>query len=164
MKERIKKMRKALGLTQQALADKLGISRSNIASYESGNSIPGDATINLICRELNIREEWLRYSKGEMLKPNPSYAIDILAREHNLTHGEYILIEKFVNMKPEYRKAILDYVMEVANSINGYNIEPAEPAYSEKHIDIDAEVAAFREELELQEKAKEKSSALRTTK
>ena len=99
-----------------------------------------------------------------MFQPEPSYGIDLLAREHNLTHGEYILIEKFVNMKPEYRKAILDYVMEVANSINGYDIEPNEPAYSEKHIDIDAEVASYREELELQEKVKEKSSALRATK
>lgn len=66
MKERLRKMRKELDITQQAFADRLGISRNNIAGYETGKSIPGDAVISLICREFNINEEWLRTGEGEM--------------------------------------------------------------------------------------------------
>ena len=43
MKERLKELRKFLGLTQQDFADRLNIKRTNIASYESGKSNLGDA-------------------------------------------------------------------------------------------------------------------------
>lgn len=67
MKERLKRIRKELDLTQQAFADRLGISRNNIAGYETGKSEPGDAVVSLICREFNVNEEWLRNGNGEML-------------------------------------------------------------------------------------------------
>lgn len=66
MKERIKKLRKALDLTQQEFADRLGISRGNIATYETRDGNPGDAVISLICREFNVSEAWLRTGEGEM--------------------------------------------------------------------------------------------------
>lgn len=66
MKERIKKLRKKLGLTQQQFADKLGISRGNIATYETRDGSPGNSVINLICREFNVSENWLRTGEGEM--------------------------------------------------------------------------------------------------
>lgn len=66
MKDRIKKIRKELDLTQQEFADKLGIKRNTIATYESGRNKPIDAVINLICREFDVNEDWLRFGKGEM--------------------------------------------------------------------------------------------------
>ncbi|MBR3458943.1 MAG: helix-turn-helix transcriptional regulator [Selenomonadaceae bacterium] len=60
MKERIKKLRKDLHLTQQQFADRIGISRNNVATYEVGKSNPGEAVISLICRTFRVREEWLR--------------------------------------------------------------------------------------------------------
>lgn len=66
MKERIKKIRNSLGLTQQKFADRLGLKRQTIAAYEIGNIEPSDSTLLLICKEFNINEEWLRYGNGEM--------------------------------------------------------------------------------------------------
>lgn len=66
MRERLRKIRRDLEITQQAFADRLGISRNNIAGYETGKSVPGDAVISLICREFNVNEEWLRTGDGEM--------------------------------------------------------------------------------------------------
>ena len=66
MNERLKKLRKALDLTQQEFADRLGISRGNIGSYEVGTSALSDAVISLICREFNVNEDWLRTGEGEM--------------------------------------------------------------------------------------------------
>lgn len=66
MKERIKKLRKALGLTQQEFADRIGISRGNIATYETREGSPGSSVVNLICREFNVSETWLRTGEGEM--------------------------------------------------------------------------------------------------
>lgn len=66
MDDRIKKLRKALGLTQQEFADKLGVSRVNIAGYESNTRRPSDAAISLMCREFNVNEAWLRTGDGDM--------------------------------------------------------------------------------------------------
>ena len=66
MNERLKKLRKTLDLTQQEFADRLGISRGNIGSYEVGKSALSDAVISLICREFNVNADWLRNGEGEM--------------------------------------------------------------------------------------------------
>ncbi|MCI8949838.1 MAG: helix-turn-helix transcriptional regulator [Lachnospiraceae bacterium] len=76
LKDRIKKLRKELDLTQQEFADKLGVSRNNIASYETGKSNLGDTAISLICTKFNVNEEWLRDGTGEMfIKQSPDEQI-----------------------------------------------------------------------------------------
>lgn len=64
MNERIKTLRKRLGLTQQAFADRLKIARGNIGAYEVGKNAPSDAVISLICKEFNVNEIWLRTGEG----------------------------------------------------------------------------------------------------
>ena len=64
MNERIKDLRKRLGLTQQAFADRLKIARGNIGAYEVGKNAPSDAVISLICKEFNVNEIWLRTGEG----------------------------------------------------------------------------------------------------
>lgn len=66
MKDRIKKIRKELDLTQQEFADRIGVKRGGIANYEIGRNEPTDSVISLICREFNINEDWLRTGEGEM--------------------------------------------------------------------------------------------------
>ncbi len=66
MNERIKKIRKTLGLTQQEFADVIGIKRNTFSQYEIGRNEPIDAVINLICREFDVNENWLRTGEGEM--------------------------------------------------------------------------------------------------
>ena len=69
MKERLKALRKELGLTQQAFADRLNITRANIAGYEIGSRNPSDAVISLICKQFNVNEQWLRTGEGDMFPP-----------------------------------------------------------------------------------------------
>lgn len=66
MKDRIKKIRKELDLTQQEFADRIGVKRGGIANYEIGRNEPTDSVISLICREFNVNEDWLRTGEGEM--------------------------------------------------------------------------------------------------
>lgn len=66
MKDRIKKIRKESGLTQEKFAERLGLKRNTIATYETGKSEPMDNIIVSMCREFNINEEWLRYGKEPM--------------------------------------------------------------------------------------------------
>lgn len=71
MNERLKALRSKLNLTQQAFADRLNVSRNNIAGYETGKRSPSDAMTALICKEFNVREEWLRNGTGEIFNPVP---------------------------------------------------------------------------------------------
>ena len=66
MKERLRKLRKTLDLTQQEFADRIGSARDNIAGYETGRRNPSVAVISLICTKFNVNEEWLRTGNGEM--------------------------------------------------------------------------------------------------
>lgn len=65
---RTSELRKSLGLTQQAFADRLGITRGAVSKYDIDATDPSDAVISLICREFNVREAWLRDGEGDMLE------------------------------------------------------------------------------------------------
>ena len=129
MNNRIKNLRKKLDLTQQEFADKIGISRGNIGAYEVGNNFPSDAVISLICREFNVREECLRTGVGEMFKPKPSDILDQLAYKYKLFNFEYVMIEKFLAMPPNLRRAIYDHFHEIDAALA--EMDPYALAYTE---------------------------------
>lgn len=68
MKDRLKKLRKKLDMTQQEFADKIGIARGNIGAYEVGKNALSDAVISLICKtdfpNGKVNESWLRTGEG----------------------------------------------------------------------------------------------------
>ena len=66
LKDRIKKIRKALDLTQQEFADRIGVKRNTVGQWECGINPLTDQTISSICREFNVNEDWLRTGEGEM--------------------------------------------------------------------------------------------------
>ncbi len=69
MEDRFKELRKELNVTQQEFADKLKISRNFVAQIEMGSKVPSDRTIDDVCREFNVNEEWLRTGNGDMFVP-----------------------------------------------------------------------------------------------
>lgn len=69
MKDRFKELRKELNVTQQEFADKLKISRNFVAQIEMGSKVPSNRTIDDVCREFNVNEEWLRTGNGDMFVP-----------------------------------------------------------------------------------------------
>lgn len=69
LKDRFKELRKELNVTQQEFADKLKISRNFVAQIEMGSKVPSARTIDDVCREFNVNEEWLRTGNGDMFVP-----------------------------------------------------------------------------------------------
>lgn len=66
MNERIRKLRKSLGMTQQEFADKLGVKPNTLSQYETGRNAPTPAVLQLMCRVFDVNENWLRTGEGEM--------------------------------------------------------------------------------------------------
>ena len=69
MKERIKEIRKALGMTLEQFGEAIGIKKSSLSLIENGINSPSEQTIKSICREFNVSEDWLRTGEGEMFVP-----------------------------------------------------------------------------------------------
>ena len=68
MLNRIKELRKQLGLTQTEFGTRLGVKGNTVTGYETGIRTPSDAVITSICREFNVNELWLRQGVGEMFQ------------------------------------------------------------------------------------------------
>ena len=116
MKDRIKKLRKSLDLTQREFGDRIGIKGNSIANYELGRNEPIDAVLSLICREFNVSEEWLRYGTGDMFveqtrdeqiaafvgrlqaNENDSFKKRFLSMLSALDESEWEVLEKMVLM------------------------------------------------------------------
>lgn len=66
MNERLKAIRKYLSLSQEKFGKRLGVTGTAISRMEIGNRTITEQMIIAICREFNVREEWLRNGDGEM--------------------------------------------------------------------------------------------------
>lgn len=67
LNERIKELRKVLGLSREEFANKLGLkSRGKIENIELGRTSPDEPFLDLICKTYNINPKWLRTGRGEM--------------------------------------------------------------------------------------------------
>lgn len=137
MNERIKELRKALGLTQQEFANRIGISRNNIATYETRKSGPGNSVIALICREFNVSEEWLRTGEGEMLIPTPETTIDKLVEEFHLDKLDREIITAYLNLPEADRIVVKRYVQNLSQRIQ--KASEAEPVTIEQEARAEAE-------------------------
>ena len=68
MNNRLKELRKELGLSGEKFGEKIGVKKAAISKIESGAVGLSDSNILAICREFNVNEEWLRFGTGEMFK------------------------------------------------------------------------------------------------
>ena len=154
MKERLKKLRKALDLTQQEFADRIGISRGNIATYETRDGSPGNSVINLICREFNVSETWLRTGDGEMFIKRTrndeltTFVNELLSEE--TPDFRRRLVTALARLKPEQWDALEAVALELMNT-------PAAPASAPAPVDTQTQakmpdLAADLEEIKQQQR------------
>lgn len=116
--DRIKKIRREFDLTQEAFASRIGSVQNTITGYESGRRNPSAPVISLICREFGVNEQWLRDGIGDIYVPDPNNELEALVEKYKLTVADQTLIEKYISLKPEARKAVLQFMTDVAASLN----------------------------------------------
>lgn len=66
--QRVRELRKRLGLTLEKFGKPLGVGKTAISKIENGERGLTDQMILAICREFNVDENWLRTGEGEMFK------------------------------------------------------------------------------------------------
>lgn len=107
MNERIKLLRSKLGLSGKKFGEKLGVNRSSISRWESGENAVTDQTIITICSVYNVNEQWLRTGEGEMF------------RSDNLVEFEYsdplelAIMQTYFSLDKETRKKAMDNIKKL---------------------------------------------------
>lgn len=120
MGERIKQLRKVLGLTQKEFGDRIGVKPNTIGTYEIGRNEPIDAVISLICLKFDVNEYWLRTGEGDMFIPK-SWGDQITAFVGDILNGPPDFRQRFISvlsrMTPEEWDLLEKKILELADEI-----------------------------------------------
>ncbi len=119
MNERLKTVRKKLSLSQEAFGKRLGVTGAGISKIESGDRGITEQMILAICREFNVREEWLRDGKGdifldfmedEFVKAAASLSNDVFVRS---------LIVEYWKLDDDGKNLFREFIHRLSNSMRG---------------------------------------------
>lgn len=116
MNERIKEIRAALGISQEAFGSKLGIKKAAVSRIESGAVNLTETNIMLICEKFRVRREWLLTGSGEMFLPEATGSIDALASQYDLTPLEKDMLENYCKLSKAQRLAFWDVMQKIIGS------------------------------------------------
>jgi len=115
--ERVKEIRKALGLSQEAFGERIGISDPAVSKIEKGINIPSEQTIRSICREFNVDYFWLTEGIGnEMFIEKENDSIKLVAEEYGLTDSEADMIVKFLKLTPNEREILTNIINKLSDN------------------------------------------------
>ena len=71
MNQRVKLIRKELGMTQEQMAQHLGIGKAALSMIETGKAALSSRNRNILVQELNVNPDWLETGKGCMFNAEP---------------------------------------------------------------------------------------------
>lgn len=157
--DRIKVLRKHLGLNQTDFGEKVGIAQGHMTNIETGRREVTEKSIKVICLQFNVNEEWLRTGEGEMFVEDDNVLLSQLAKQYNLDAFSRKFIETYISLPESHRDVIKSFARSLAEeasvelapevSIDGNTV--TDPA-------IAAELSSYAQELEAEKRAAEKSS------
>lgn len=117
--ERVKTLRKELGLTLEKFANPIGIHRGSLSAIENDKSGMSDRTLLAICREYGVSEKWLRDGDGEMFVPVTRnekiarFAGELMKDETPDFRRQ--LVEILADLNDEQWDALADFAEKLAN-------------------------------------------------
>lgn len=117
--ERVREIRKSLGLTLEKFGEKLGVGKTAISKIEHEQCSLTDANIKLICREFGVNYIWLTTGEGEMFVDSDDDFIEkidrIMAGESDIRKNA---IKALVNASTEDIEALdrlIDLYLQAKN-------------------------------------------------
>ena len=117
MNERIRALRLALGLSQEEFGRHLGVGRGAITNIEFNKVEPKPLFVNLICREFNVNEAWLRTGEGDMfLDLPPDKELDDIFAQIKMSDDNTIkaIIRAYWKLPDEHKAVIRQLINDIA--------------------------------------------------
>jgi len=116
--DRIRQVRKALGLKQGEFASRIGLTQTALSMIELDKVALTEKNIKLICATFAVDEDWLRTGEGEMFGSMSPY--------------EKELLEVFGKLTEDTQEFILDMARNLLNRQEKRGNKPA-PQTSKRH-------------------------------
>lgn len=118
MNERIKAVRLALGISQEEFGKRLGVTRGAITNIELNKVEPKPLFVDLICREFNVNEDWLKDGAepmflqrswneelsaffGDLLNGEPDFKHRLISVMSRLSVDQWQMLADMANMLVE---------------------------------------------------------------
>ena len=118
MNERIKAVRLALGISQEEFGKRLGVTRGAITNIELNKVKPKPLFVDLICREFNVNEDWLKNGAepmflqrsrneelsaffGDLLNGEPDFKHRLISVMSRLSVDQWQMLADMANMLVE---------------------------------------------------------------
>lgn len=99
--ERVKEIRKTLGLTLEKFGERIGVTRGSMSNIENGNRSLTEQMTKSICREFSVDYMWLTTGEGEMFIDTDD---DFIERIDRIMAGE-----------DEARKNLFKFMLELSD-------------------------------------------------
>lgn len=115
--ERIKAIRKELGLTLEKFGEKLGVTKTTISRIEKGVNNLTDQMARSICREYNVDYDYLMYGEGDMFTDLPKTIVDELCMQFDLDDFDRAVVEMYLDLPTELRQAIKAKVKDMLQKV-----------------------------------------------
>ena len=109
MNERIKKLRKTLGLTLEKFGERLGVKRNSVSQWENGINNVSDQVRKSICREFGVNEEWLLKGSGPMFIQSSTFSLDEFVKSRGASDLELDIMKAYFDLEPDVRKMIIEH-------------------------------------------------------
>ena len=159
MNERIKELRKKLGLNQTDFGAQIGLSQRGLASIEQGSNVT-ERNFDAICRAFHVNPEWLRHGVGEMFLESRDEMIQSIVKEFKLTDGEAALIRSFLELEPEHRAGVLKWAEKFIGLMSAQlGVENSKREEISERMTVEQKRAIVNRELDDEEAAIKKAPA-----
>lgn len=144
MNERLLILRKELDLTQEKFGERLGVRKTAISKLEKGENRLTEQMIMSICREFNVREEWLKEGIEPKFNDSDEFSLDDYAKQNKLTALEFDILKTYMELDSDVRKNLMSNLKAIFNkhdkaeithitSSNDPTIEELEEEYKKRH-------------------------------
>lgn len=115
--ERIKLLRKELGLTQNEFGEKIGLKKSAVSQIENGSTSSNPRIVQLICSAFNVSEKWLTEGKGDMYTSNEEAILEKLADMYDLSESQLVFAKQWLQLPAATKDSVVDYIVSVASAL-----------------------------------------------
>ncbi|MBU7319037.1 helix-turn-helix domain-containing protein [Paenibacillus oleatilyticus] len=128
---RIRERRTKLNLTQDELAEKLGMTRANFSSYESDRNIPPSIILGKIADALNVSVDYLLGRIDEPYQIYLNKSADHLSLEDQTLLRKFLIeSEELIRQKGDISEEKLSHVLEFMGYVFRKEIEDKKKSQS----------------------------------